>query len=188
MVNKEKIKQSFGNILQAINEDPTRDGLQDTPKRIADLYQELFAGVGKDPKELLDGSFELGHRELIILKNIQFFSMCEHHFLPFFGMVHIGYIPGKDGRVVGISKLAEVVNLIAHRPQIQERMATEIADALYEGLKPDSVGVVIEAEHMCMSMRGIKKLGAKVITSALRGRFRTDIASRQEFMSLIEKH
>ena len=186
-MDKELIAASFKNILVAIGEDINRDGLQKTPERFAELYTELFSGIAQDPKEVLRGSFELGHRELVILKDIQFFSMCEHHFLPFNGVVHIGYIPGKDGRVVGISKLAEVVNIIAHRPQIQERMATQIADALYESLMCDSVGVVIEAEHMCMSMRGIKKLGAKVITSSLRGRFRNDIASRNEFLSLIDR-
>ena len=184
-MNKEKISQSFVSILEAIGEDTQRDGLKHTPQRFADMYAELFSGIQQDPKEVLQGSFELGHRELVILKDIQFFSMCEHHFLPFSGVVHIGYIPGKDGRIVGISKLAEVVNIIAHRPQIQERMATQIADALYEALVCDSVGVVIEAEHMCMSMRGIKKLGAKVVTSSLRGRFRHDLASRNEFMSLV---
>ncbi len=185
MLDEEKIKDSVRSIIEAIGEDPGRDGLADTPRRVAEMYKELFAGMDKDPKQELVVGYELGHRELVILKEIPFYSMCEHHFLPFYGVVHIGYIPNAEGRVVGISKLARVVEIIAKRPQIQERMATEIADAIEEGLKPDGVAVVIEAEHLCMVMRGIKKPGASVITSALRGSFRRKAASRAEFFSLI---
>lgn len=185
MLDEEKIKDSVRSIIEAIGEDPGRDGLADTPRRVAEMYKELFAGMDKDPKQELVVGYELGHRELVILKEIPFYSMCEHHFLPFYGVVHIGYIPNAEGWVVGISKLARVVEIIAKRPQIQERMATEIADAIEEGLKPDGVAVVIEAEHLCMVMRGIKKPGASVITSALRGSFRRKAASRAEFFSLI---
>lgn len=181
----EKIKASMREIIEAIGEDPQREGLVETPRRIAEMYDELFAGMNQDPKEMLKVGYELGHREMVILKDISFYSMCEHHFLPFYGVVHVGYIPNKEGRVVGISKLARVVEVIAKRPQIQERMATEIADAIYDGLKCDGVAVVIKAEHMCMVMRGIKKPGASVITSALRGHFRRKTASRNEFLSLI---
>jgi len=185
VLDEEKIKDSVRSIIEAIGEDPGRDGLADTPRRVAEMYKELFAGMDKDPKQELVVGYELGHRELVILKEIPFYSMCEHHFLPFYGVVHIGYIPNAEGRVVGISKLARVVEIIAKCPQIQERMATEIADAIEEGLKPDGVAVVIEAEHLCMVMRGIKKPGASVITSALRGSFRRKAASRAEFFSLI---
>ena len=185
MFDEEKIKTSVESIIEAIGEDPKREGLADTPRRVAEMYKELFMGMGKDPKEELAVGYELGHREMVILKDIPFYSMCEHHFLPFYGVVHIGYIPNAEGRVVGISKLARVVEVVAKRPQIQERMATEIADAIDEGLKPDGVAVVIKAEHLCMVMRGIKKPGASVITSALRGGFRRKAASRAEFFSLI---
>ncbi|MCJ7764037.1 MAG: GTP cyclohydrolase I FolE [Dehalococcoidales bacterium] len=185
MFDEEKIKTSVESIIEAIGEDPEREGLADTPRRVAEMYKELFMGMGKDPKEELVVGYELGHREMVVLKDIPFYSMCEHHFLPFYGVVHIGYIPNAEGRVVGISKLARGVEVVAKRPQIQERMATEIADAIDEGLKPDGVAVVIKAEHLCMVMRGIKKPGASVITSALRGGFRRKAASRAEFFSLI---
>ena len=186
MLDKEKIKASVKSIIEAIGEDPAREGLVDTPRRVSEMYEELFTGMDKDPREELKVGYELGHREMVVLKDIPFYSICEHHFLPFYGVVHIGYIPKGEGRVVGISKLARVVEIIAKRPQIQERMASGIADAIDEGLKPDGVAVVIKAEHMCMVMRGIKKPGASVITSALRGRFRHKAGSRAEFFSLIQ--
>jgi GTP cyclohydrolase I len=186
VIDEEKIKASVKSIIEAIGEDPAREGLAETPRRVAEMYSELFMGMNRDPKKELAVGYELGHREMVVLKDIPFYSMCEHHFLPFYGVVHIGYIPNNEGRVVGISKLARVVEIIAKRPQIQERMATEIADAIDEGLKPDGVAVVIEAEHLCMVMRGIKKPGASVITSALRGSFRRKAASRAEFFSLIK--
>jgi len=186
MFDEARIKDSIESIIKAIGEDPKREGLADTPRRVAEMYNEIFAGIDKDPKEELKVGYELGHREMVILKDIPFYSMCEHHLLPFYGVVHIGYIPSNEGRVVGISKLARVVEVVAKRPQIQERMATEIADAIADGLKCDGVAVVIQAEHMCMVMRGIKKPGASVITSALRGSFRSKAASRAEFFSLIQ--
>ncbi len=186
MFDEAEIKKAVESIIKAIGEDPQREGLVDTPRRFAEMYTELFMGIGKDPGEELRVGYELGHREMVILKDIPFYSMCEHHFLPFYGVVHIGYIPNDEGRVVGISKLARVVEIIAKRPQIQERMATEIADAIVDGLKPAGVAVVIQAEHLCMIMRGIKKPGSSVITSALRGSFRKKAASRAEFLSLIK--
>ncbi len=185
MIDETEIKKAVASIIEAIGEDPRREGLIDTPRRFAEMYSELFMGIGRDPKEELKVGYELGHREMVILKDIPFYAMCEHHFLPFYGIVHIGYIPNEEGRIVGISKLARVVEIIAKRPQIQERMATEIADVIVDGLKPDGVAVVIQAEHMCMIMRGIKKPGSSVITSALRGNFRKKPASRAEFFSLV---
>jgi GTP cyclohydrolase I len=186
MLDEAAIKAAVESIIRAIGEDPGRDGLTDTPRRVAEMYKELFSGMHKDPVKELKVGYELGHREMIILKDIPFYSMCEHHLLPFYGVVHIGYIPNDDGRVVGISKLARVVEILAKRPQVQERLATQIAEAIMEGLKPGGVAVVIQAEHLCMVMRGIKKPGASVITSALRGTFRKKAAARAEFMSLIQ--
>jgi GTP cyclohydrolase I len=150
------------------------------------MYAELFAGLDMDPREELTVGFEEGHREMIILRDIPFYSMCEHHLLPFYGVAHVGYIPNDTGRVVGASKIARVVEIVARRPQIQERMTTQIADAINEGIKPDGVGVVIEAEHLCMIMRGIKKPGSTVVTSALRGTFRSRSKTRAEFFSLLK--
>jgi GTP cyclohydrolase I len=186
MFDEAKIKKAVREILQAIGEDPSREGIRDTPQRVAEMYAELFQGLHKDPKEDLDVDFELGHREMVILKDIPFYSMCEHHLLPFYGVAHVGYIPNAEGRIVGISKLARVVETIARRPQVQERMTTDIADTILKGIKADGVGVVIQAEHLCMIMRGIKKPGSNVITSALRGTFRSRAASRAEFFSLIQ--
>ena len=186
MVDEAKIKRAVTEIIEAIGIDPNREGLRDTPARVAEMYAELFAGVEKDPKDDLDIGFELGHREMIVLKDIPFYSMCEHHLLPFYGVAHVGYIPNDEGRIVGISKLARVVETVARRPQVQERMTTEIADAIDEGIKPAGVAVVIQAEHMCMVMRGIKKPGSNVITSAIRGAFRRRPASRAEFFSLVQ--
>jgi len=186
MFDETKIKNALTAIIEAIGEDPGRDGLVGTPQRVADMYAELFWGLGKNPRDELAVDFELGHREMVILKDIPFYSMCEHHLLPFYGVAHIGYIPNEEGRIVGISKLARVVEIIARRPQIQERMTTEIADAIDGGLKPNGVAVVIQAEHLCMIMRGINKPGSTVITSAIRGSFRRRAASRAEFFSLIQ--
>ena len=181
-----KLSGIYKEVLTLLGEDPEREGLIDTPKRVAEMYTELFIGLGKNPKEELAVGFEVGHREMVIVKDIPFYSMCEHHLLPFYGVVHIGYLPDVDGRVVGLSKLARVVEIVASRPQLQERMTTEIADAIDDGINPDGVAVVIQAEHMCMIMRGIKKPGSNVITSALRGTFRRKPASRAEFLSLIQ--
>lgn len=186
MFDETKIKLAVASIIEAIGEDPNREGLIGTPERVAEMYAELFVGLGKDPKEELKVGFEIGHREMVILKDIPFYSMCEHHLLPFYGVAHIGYIPNSEGRIIGISKLARVVETIAKRPQLQERMTTEIAEAIDEGIKPDGVAVVIQAEHLCMIMRGIEKPGSNVVTSAIRGAFRRRAASRAEFFSLIQ--
>jgi GTP cyclohydrolase I len=185
-MDEARIKKAVEEIIVAIGEDPSREGIKDTPQRVAEMYAELFEGLHKDPKADLDVGFELGHREMVICKDIPFYSMCEHHLLPFYGVAHIGYIPNEEGRIVGISKLARVVETIARRPQVQERMTTEIADAIVEGIGPVGVAVVIQAEHMCMVMRGIKKPGSNVITSAIRGSFHSNPASRAEFFSLIQ--
>ena len=186
MINQSEIKKAVVSIIKAIGEDPEREGLVDTPKRVAEMYAELFVGLDVDPKEELSVSYEIGHREMVILKDIPFYSMCEHHLLPFYGVAHIGYIPDVEGRVVGISKLARVVEVIARRPQIQERMTTQIADAVFDGLKAEGVAVVVQAEHMCMIMRGIKKPGSSITTSAIRGIFHTKPETRAEFFSLLQ--
>lgn len=186
MVNEEAIKKAVLSMIQAIGEDPKREGLLETPRRVAEMYSELFAGMDMDPHEELRVGYELGHREMVVLKDIPFYSMCEHHLLPFYGVAHIGYIPDAAGRVVGISKLARVVEIFARRPQIQERMTTQIADAVMEGLRPQGVAVVCRAEHLCMIMRGVNKPGTNIVTSAIRGLFRSRSASRAEFFSLIQ--
>ena len=186
MFDKAKIKSAVTSIIKAIGEDPNREGLVGTPERVAEMYAELFEGLGQDPREELKVGFELGHREMVVLRDIPFYSMCEHHLLPFYGVVHVGYIPNEEGRIVGISKLARVVEIISKRPQLQERMTTEIADTIMDATKPDGVAVVIQAEHLCMIMRGIKKPGSNVITSAIRGIFSRKAASRAEFFSIIQ--
>jgi GTP cyclohydrolase I len=186
MVNEETVKKAVYSMIQAIGDDPKREGLLDTPRRVAEMYSELFAGMDMNPLEELHVGYELGHREMVGLKDIPFYSMCEHHLLPFYGVAHIGYIPDASGRVVGISKLARVVEIFARRPQIQERMTTQIADAVMEGLKPQGVAVVCRAEHLCMIMRGVNKPGTNIVTSAIRGLFRSRPASRAEFFSLIQ--
>jgi GTP cyclohydrolase I len=185
LVDDTQIRVAVASIIKAIGEDPAREGLVGTPERVASMYAELFMGVDKDPREELTVGFEAGHREMVVLKDIPFYSMCEHHLLPFYGVAHVGYVPGDDGRVVGISKLARVVEIVARRPQLQERMTSQIADAIVDGLDPAGVAVVIQAEHLCMIMRGIEKPGSNVITSALRGLFQRKPASRAEFLSLI---
>ena len=186
MFNETVIQKAVTDIIKAIGENPSREGLRETPQRVAEMYAELFNGLLKDPKEELEVDFELGHSEMVILKDIPFYSMCEHHLLPFYGVAHVGYIPNEEGRIVGISKLARVVETIARRPQVQEKMTTDIADAIFDGLKADGVAVVVQAEHLCMVMRGIKKPGSNVITSAIRGSFHTSPAGRAEFFSLIQ--
>lgn len=186
MFDEAGIRTAVTSIIKAIGEDPNREGLLDTPKRVAEMYAELFMGLDIDPRQELMVGFEEGYREMVVLKDIPFYSMCEHHLLPFYGVVHIGYIPNADGRIVGVSKLARVVEIVAKRPQLQERMTTQIADAIVDGLKPEGVAVVIQAEHLCMIMRGIEKPGSNVITSAIRGLFRRKAASRAEFFSLIQ--
>ncbi|MBN1644247.1 MAG: GTP cyclohydrolase I FolE [Dehalococcoidales bacterium] len=188
MVNEEEIKKAVASIITAIGEDPKREGLAGTPRRVAEMYSELFAGMDIDPREELKVGYELGHREMVIVKDIPFYSMCEHHLLPFYGVVHIGYIPDVAGRVIGISKFARVVDIISRRPQIQERMTSQIADTIMEGIQPQGVAVVVKAEHLCMVMRGVKKPGTNIVTSAIRGAFRQKAASRAEFFSLIQNN
>jgi GTP cyclohydrolase IA len=186
VIDEERIKRAVNEILLAIGEDPQREGLVDTPRRIAEMYREVFCGLHADPREDLSVGFEEGHQEMIVLRDIPFYSMCEHHLLPFHGVAHIGYIP--KGRVVGISKLARVVETLARRPQLQERLTSQIADTIVDGLQPRGVAVVVQAEHLCMTMRGIKKPGTMVVTSANRGLFRR-MATRAEFFAIIqEKH
>ncbi len=183
-IDKDRIEKAVLEIILAIGENPEREGLRETPRRIAEMYEELFEGLHQDPLEVLTVGFEEEeHQEMVILRDIPFYSMCEHHFLPFHGVAHIGYIPEK--RIVGISKLARVVEILARRPQLQERLTGQIADVIMEGLQPKGVGVIIEAEHLCMTARGIKKPGSIVVTSANRGIFRSKLATRQEFLSLI---
>ena len=171
-------------LLIAIGEDPERDGLRDTPRRVAKAYAELLAGMDQDPRDVLTATFDVGHEELILVKDIEVWSMCEHHLVPFVGMAHVGYIPTEGGHITGLSKIARLVDVYARRPQVQERLTTQIADALVEVLEPRGVIVVIEAEHLCMSMRGVRKGGSKTITSAVRGQLR-DPATRAEAMGLI---
>ncbi len=182
----DEVQKAITSIIKAIGEDPEREGLRGTPRRVAEMYEELLMGLTLDPKEELSVEFEEGHREMVIIRDIPFYSMCEHHLLPFYGVAHIGYIPNADGRVVGASKLARVVEIFARRLQIQERMTTQIADAIVEGINPDGVGVVVQAEHLCMVMRGIKKPGSTIETSALRGTFQTKPETRAEFITLLQ--
>lgn len=178
------LREAMARMIEAIGEDPQREGLVETPRRVAKMYAEIFSGLAVDPRMFLDVGFEEGHDEMVILKDIPFYSMCEHHFMPFHGVAHVGYIP--DGRVVGISKIARVVEAYARRPQLQERLTGQIADCIMECLQPDGVAVVIEAEHLCMTMRGVKKPGSKVVTSAMRGHFRHRQVTRGEFLSLVQ--
>ena len=172
-------------LLIAIGEDPDRHGLEDTPARVARAYKEMFAGLYTDPDTVLNTTFDEQHDELVLVKQIPLYSTCEHHLVAFHGVAHVGYIPGKDGRVTGLSKIARLVDLYAKRPQVQERMTSQVADALMGVLEPRGVIVVIEAEHLCMTMRGIKKPGILTITSAVRGLFRTDAATRAEAMAFV---
>ena len=171
-------------LLAAMGEDPTRDGLLDTPARVARAYAEMFAGLRQTPDEVLSTTFDLGHDEMVLVQDIEVYSTCEHHLVPFHGVAHVGYIPGLDGRITGLSKLARLVDVYAKRPQVQERLTTQVADALMRILEPRGVIVVIQCEHLCMSMRGIRKPGARTTTSAVRGQLR-DPATRAEAMSLI---
>ena len=183
-VNLEQIEHAVRLILEAIGDDPNREGVLDTPKRVAKMYAEVFSGMHEDPKEHLHKVFGEDHEELVLVKDIPFYSMCEHHLVPFFGKAHIAYLP-KEGRLTGLSKLARVIETLAKRPQLQERITKYAADIIMEELNPYGVIVVVEAEHMCMTMRGVKKPGSKTITSAVRGIFEKDIAARAEAMSLI---
>ncbi|KUP06580.1 GTP cyclohydrolase [Bacillus coahuilensis p1.1.43] len=184
-VNREQIEQAVRLIIEAVGEDPNREGLVDTPKRVAKMYEEVFSGLNEDPKEHFETVFSEEHEELVLVKDIPFYSMCEHHLVPFFGKAHVAYIP-KDGRVTGLSKLARAVEVIAKRPQLQERITATVADSIMEKLLPHGAMVMVEAEHMCMTMRGVKKPGASTITTAVRGVFADDPTKRAEIFALIK--
>jgi GTP cyclohydrolase I len=185
-VDRDKIQEGVRLILEGIGEDPSRPGLVETPRRVADMYEDIFVGIGAaDPAELLTSVPGDHHREMVLIKDIDFYSICEHHLLPFAGTAHVAYIPSKDGRIAGLSKLARVVRLVAARPQLQERITSEIADALVSALDPVGAAVLIEAEHLCMSMRGVRTPGARTVTSAVRGIIQTSTATRAEVFALI---
>lgn len=183
----EKLENLIREILSEIGENPDRHGLLLTPSRVARMYEEIFSGINKDPKDEITITYTENHDEIVLVRDITFYSMCEHHLIPFFGLAHVAYLP-KDGVITGLSKLARVVEVAARKPQLQERMTTEIANAINGKLNPNGVAVVLEAEHLCMSMRGIKKPGSKTITSELRGVFKTNQASRAEVLSLIRRN
>ena len=183
--DRERAEAAVRELLIAVGEDPDREGLVETPARVARAYEEVFAGLHEDPKVHLEKSFSENHRELVLVRDIPIYSTCEHHLVPFYGEAHIGYIPGPDGKVTGLSKLARVADMYAKRPQVQERLTAQIADAIVEKLGASAVIVVIECEHLCMAMRGIRKPGATTTTSAVRGGFQNNAASRAEVLSLI---
>jgi GTP cyclohydrolase I len=185
VVDEARIERAVLEILESIGEDPNRDGLLDTPHRVAAMYAEIFSGLHEDPARHLNVTFEAEHDEMVMVRDIPLFSCCEHHLVPFAGRAHVAYIPGPDGRITGLSKIARLVEGYARRPQVQERLTTQVADALMVQLEPEGVLVMIEAEHLCMSMRGVKKPGALTITSAVRGLFKTNPSTRSEALSLI---
>jgi GTP cyclohydrolase IA len=184
-VDVERVQAAVTELLSAIGEDPERDGLVGTPRRVAAMYEELFSGLHDDPARHLEVTFAAEHDEMVMVRDIPFASLCEHHLVPFLGKAHVAYIPAEDGRITGLSKLARLVDGYARRLQVQERMTTQIADAIAEVLRPRGVLVVIEAEHLCMSMRGVKKPGTVTVTSSVRGLFRSDVATRAEAMQFI---
>lgn len=183
-MDTERIAAAVREILIGIGEDPDRDGLRDTPGRVARAYEEMFAGLRQDPSVVLSTTFDLDHEEMVLVRDIEVWSTCEHHLLPFSGVAHVAYIPSKEGKITGLSKLARLVDVFAKRPQVQERLTGEIADALVQHLKPQGVMVVVECEHLCMTMRGVRKPGSRTVTSAVRGALRNP-ATRAEAMSLI---
>ncbi len=184
-VDRDRVERLVRELLEAIGEDPDREGLRATPRRVGSMYEELFAGLDDNPEDYLTVSFAADHDEMVMVRDIPFASLCEHHMIPFMGKVHVGYIPGDDGRVTGLSKLARLVDSFARRLQVQERMTTQIADTMEKVLVPRGVLVVVEAEHLCMSMRGVKKPGTLTITSAVRGLFRDDPRTRAEAMQYV---
>ncbi len=179
------VQTAIQDLIRALGENEDREGLRDTPRRIGQMYAEILSGLDVDPAEYLSVQFGNGYDEMVILREIPFYSMCEHHFLPFHGVAHVGYIP--DGRVVGISKIARVVEAFAKRPQLQERLTAQVADCIMQAVKPDGVAVVVEAEHLCMTMRGVRKPGSRMVTSAMRGGFRKQSVTRAEFLSLVQR-
>ncbi|MFP7366230.1 GTP cyclohydrolase I FolE [Corynebacterium callunae] len=183
--DEERAVAAVRELLIAVGENPEREGLLETPARVARAYKEIFAGLHEDPPAVLEKTFSEGHEELVLVREIPIYSTCEHHLVPFYGVAHIGYIPGKSGKVTGLSKLARLADMYAKRPQVQERLTSQIADALVDKLDAQAVAVVIEAEHLCMAMRGIRKPGAVTTTSAVRGGFKTNAASRAEVFTLI---
>ena len=188
MVDENRIEKAVLTILEALGEDPSREGLASTPRRVARMYAELFSGMSVSPMAVIDTIFEeevAGQEEVVIVRDVPFFSMCEHHLLPFFGQAHMGYIP--DGKIAGASKLARALEVVSRRPQLQERMTSQLADAIHDALKPEGVGVVIEAEHLCMSMRGVKKKGSLIVTASARGRFEGRGISKSEFLNLLHR-
>jgi GTP cyclohydrolase IA len=187
-IDQPRIEKAVREILLALGEDPERDGLVDTPGRVARAYAEQFAGLRQRPEDVLTKVFDADHDEIVLVRDIELYSTCEHHLVPFFGVAHIGYIPNEKGQITGLSKLARLVDLYARRPQVQERMTSQIANALESVLEPRGVIVVIEAEHLCMSMRGVRKPGARTVTSAVRGVFRDSARTRAEAMSLVQGH
>lgn len=184
-MDMEKIQEGVRLILEGVGEDPEREGLKKTPARVAKMYAECFAGLYENPAEFFETTFDEHHEEMVLVRDIPFYSMCEHHLAPFFGKAHVAYIPAKDGHICGLSKLARLVDTFAKRPQVQERLTSQVADTLIEQLHPQGVIVAIEAEHLCMSMRGIKKPGSRTTTSAVRGIFQRNQATRAEALSLI---
>ncbi|RNF93862.1 GTP cyclohydrolase I FolE [Streptomyces botrytidirepellens] len=182
--DEKRAENAIRELLIAVGEDPDREGLRETPGRVARAYKEIFAGLRQEPEDVLTTTFDLGHDEMVLVKDIEVMSSCEHHLVPFVGVAHVGYIPSHDGKITGLSKLARLVDVFARRPQVQERLTTQIADSLMRILEPRGAIVVVECEHMCMTMRGVRKPGAKTLTSAVRGQLR-DPATRAEAMSLI---
>ena len=184
-VDRARIEKAVREILEAIGEDPDREGLVATPARVAAMYDEIFSGIKDCPDRHLAVTFEAGHDEMVMVKDIPLYSVCEHHLIPFIGKAHVAYIPNEDGRITGLSKLARLVDSLSKRPQVQERLTTQIADELDQSLQPRGVLVVIEAEHLCMSMRGVRKAGSLTVTSAVRGQFRDSVATRNEALQFI---
>jgi GTP cyclohydrolase I len=184
MIDRPALARAVADLLRALGEDPDREGLRRTPERVAEMYAEIFSGLAEDPGALLEGGFDEQHEEMVVLRDIRLQSVCEHHLLPFIGTAHVGYIP--RGRVVGIDKIARAVDILARRPQVQERLTSQIADLLERRLEPRGVAVILSAEHLCMSMRGLRVPGSRVVTSATRGAFRTREATRLEFLALLK--
>ncbi len=184
-IQQQRIEQSVSTILESIGEDPTREGLRETPNRVARMYQSLFSGVGLDPEAAIDAVFEADSHDPVVLANVPFYSMCEHHLLPFFGLAHLAYIP--NGKIAGLSKLARALEIAARRLQVQERLTSQVADAIFSALDPDGVVVEVEAEHLCMSMRGVQKPGSRVVTSAVRGRFENCGMGQEGLLALLRR-